>query len=174
MVVELLKPLPDILPLVIGDALQNLRNSLDHLAFALAHTPNMTPGQERDVSFPISDLAIVSTDRRIKMMSPNAKSDICSLAPDPRRQLPNQDPLRLLNKTNNRDKHRGVSVFAVAAGIHGLAFQSGYIDHLRLIGSQQLELGVISEPFMEWGPNTHLNAQLSHSVKVSFDKGVEV
>ena len=25
-----------------------------------------------------------------------------------------------------------------------------------------------------WWPNTNLNAQLSHSVKVSFDKGVEV
>ena len=52
-----LKPLPGDLELIIGDALQAMRSSLENLAFALAikNTPAMTPKEEADVSFPIFD-----------------------------------------------------------------------------------------------------------------------
>ena len=109
---EMLKPLPDELGLVIGDALQALRNSLDNLAFALskANTPSLTPEQEENVSFPIlrRSTPIETGNRGISHMSHAAKAEICAVTPHPTRDQLDQHPLWLLNKTVNRDKHREI------------------------------------------------------------------
>ena len=67
---EQLKPIPDQLELVIGDALQAMRSSLDNLAFALAFkkTPTMTAKEEGGVSFPIFDEPASIADRSVKLM----------------------------------------------------------------------------------------------------------
>ena len=54
--VEQLEPLPDDLSVIIGEAFQCLRNSLDNLAFALAikHKGGyLTEEEEESVAFPI-------------------------------------------------------------------------------------------------------------------------
>ena len=116
LVAKQLKLLPDELGVVIGDALQCLRNSLDNLVFALArkHTPVMAPQDEEDIAFPIYDSAAKVGSKRIKLVDPLAQDDICALAPDPAVNPVNQHPLWLLNKTANRDKHREVATAVTA------------------------------------------------------------
>ncbi|MGZ4303107.1 MAG: hypothetical protein ACXVE0_16105, partial [Gaiellaceae bacterium] len=123
---EQLEPLPDQFALAIGDALHCQRSSLDQLIFALskAHSPNMTAEDEEDTAFPISNSAVLLTDKRVKHLRPDARKDVCALAPDPTRQPLNQDPLWLLNKTENRDKHREIPVAVTVAAVQEYALMA--------------------------------------------------
>ena len=71
------EPLPEELPLAVGDALQCLRNSLDHLVFALAKkgTPTLTPEQEHIPEFPIGSGRVAGTDRRITFLRGGVRAD---------------------------------------------------------------------------------------------------
>lgn len=48
-------PIPDTVPMLIGDAVHNLRSALDHLACALAELKEPTPSEigHFDIEFPI-------------------------------------------------------------------------------------------------------------------------
>jgi hypothetical protein len=48
-------PVPDDIPLIMGDAIHNLRSSLDHLAWQLVEAAGFTPN--KDTYFPVSDTA---------------------------------------------------------------------------------------------------------------------
>jgi hypothetical protein len=171
-----LKPLPDSLGEVIGDALQCLRNSLDNLAYALAkrNTPAMSPKDEEEVSFPIYDKAVSAGAKAIRQMSPGARDDIRALAPDPGRQPLNEDPLWLLNKTANRDKHREITAVAVAYAIQSFGIFSGSIDELTVAGPQLLTTGGPPGVLLVVGPRTRINAQMRHGLRIQFDKGIEI
>jgi hypothetical protein len=175
-VAEQLQPLPDEVPLIIGDALQCLRNSLDHIIFALSlPNPLLTPDKEHIPQFPIEDLAIKLGRYRIQFLSPAAQQAVCDLAPDKARQPLNQDPLWLLNKMNNRDKHREILVTAAASGVQQFVLSaSDGTDYFHIISPQRMELGALSMPFMEFTRSPGVNAQITHSALVLFDKGVEV
>ena len=79
----MLKPLPDDLSVIIGDALQCLRHSLDNLAFslALANNRTLTAKQEEEISFPIYDHHVTERTKVIQLMSQSVKDDISSLRP---------------------------------------------------------------------------------------------
>src|SRR5947208_1380308 len=63
---EQLQPLPDDLPLIMGDAFQCLRNSLDHIIFGLSKkNPALTADDEDKISFPIYDGAVRDNARAI-------------------------------------------------------------------------------------------------------------
>jgi hypothetical protein len=64
----------------------------------------MTTEEEEDPTFPIYDGAVGIGSKRIKHIHPDAKKEVCALAPDPARQPLNQDALWLLNKVENRDE----------------------------------------------------------------------
>jgi len=172
---EQLEPLPDELSLIIGDALQCLRNGLDNLAFILSrtNTPVMPPSDEKNVSFPIMDRVPVVGDKQIKLMSPNAQADICDLCPDPERGPANQDPLWLLNKTANRDKHREIPLVVVSYGINNMTIGNGHISHMA-VRHQQLHPGEGPKPILEFAAGTHVALRMSHGVKIGFGKGIEV
>lgn len=179
---EMLKPLSDELGLVVGDALQALRNTLDNLAFALAktHTPGLTPEQEEEVSFPIPrrQTPIALGHPAIALMSQGAQNDLCALTPNPARNQLDQHPLWLLNKTANRDKHREIPTAAVAFAVQemkiGIAGESGYIDYLQMKGNQLLQMGANPSIVAVWGRGSTLKPHIRSGVNVIFDKGIEV
>ncbi|MBV8462401.1 MAG: hypothetical protein JO368_03850, partial [Acidimicrobiales bacterium] len=69
--VEMLKPLPDDLPLMVGDALQCLRTSLDRLvcSLAVANKGSLSAKQEDEVWFPISDHRVTERTAAVEPLS---------------------------------------------------------------------------------------------------------
>jgi hypothetical protein len=111
--------------LSIGDCLQCLRSALDHLAFELASafTVPMTDKIEEDSEFPIlSDVDRHGTfgkgpgkwrdsgASKVRGMDPAAQTIIEGLQPYKRGQAYETDPLWLLSRLNNIDKHRALHV----------------------------------------------------------------
>jgi len=180
MYAEQLKPLPDDLPLVIGDALHTLRDSLDHVVFALAkkHTPAMTPEDEEETQFPFSRKgeAITTSNRYLQLLSPRAIDDVCLLSPDSTRQQLNTDPLWLLNKVSNRDKHREIALAPSAVPTtHALRiYSSDASDYFRTFGSGRLQMGADPVPIIEYTRGPNLEAEVVTGVNVLFDQGTEV
>lgn len=174
-----LKALPTDLGLVVGDALQALRSSLDNLAYALTlkNTPGLTGKQEKNISFPISDTPPTMGDERIKYMSDAARTILIGLSPDKRVSPLNENPLWLLNKANNRDKHRVVTVAAAAVTNYSLNFTGVMMQGPGFIGpgGPQLTLqpgdGVV---FARGGPGTQMNANASVTLQIVFGQGLEV
>jgi hypothetical protein len=172
---EQLKPLPEETSLMIGDALQCLRNSLDNLAFSLskANTPGMTASQEKDISFPVADRAAAVGGSQIRLMSAEAQREVCAVCPDPARSPVNQDLLWLLNKSANRDKHREIPLVVVGYGIDRLGIKAGYISRMAT-HTPRLQPGEGGKPVLEVGAGTQINAEMSHRIQVSFGEGIEV
>lgn len=171
---EQAEPLPDELTLVVGDAVQCLRNSLDHVVFALArkHTPNMTAKQERDTEFPIGDAAVAITDKRISCVSPDARKEICALAPNPAWEQLDRDPLWMLNKLSNRDKHRELLVAVGIARPTGVIIRSS-IDFLQTFGIERLEAGAPPVALYEWSGSGQFDPEVGHAIEVVFDEDIE-
>lgn len=141
--VEMLKPLPDDLSMIIGDALHCLRNSLDNLAFslALANKGTLTARQQEEVSFPIYGHRVTERTKAIQLMSKSVKDDVSSLSPDPTRLVLDQDPLWLLDKTANWDKHRGILVAVSAATNAGLVLGGAMWTGGLLTDYKRMEVG---------------------------------
>jgi hypothetical protein len=112
------------LSLLIGDCLQSLRSTLDHLAFELssAFTVPMTDQIEKDSSFPIlSDVGAggafgegphkwASARAKVCGMDPAAQTVIEGLQPYKRGNAYSTDPIWWLGELNNIDKHRVLHV----------------------------------------------------------------
>lgn len=94
---------PDILSAIIGDALQNLRSTLDHLAWQLVEANGKRP--TRDTSFPIfKDAVSYQNGRTVKVsgMSVAAIQIVDGLKP----YAGGNTDLSRLHELNNIDKHR--------------------------------------------------------------------
>jgi hypothetical protein len=98
--------------LLIGDTTQNMRNALDHLAWQLAllNRPNETPPS--NTAFPIYDDetkyldAIGGRRSPIRGLSDEVQARIAELQPWYRTKRPWADPLWILHRLANDDKHR--------------------------------------------------------------------
>jgi hypothetical protein len=107
-------PLPETVPLLIGDAIHNLRSALDHLACALAPPTTSQTGHAR-IEFPIC----VSEDdfnakgaSRIKKLPERARDEIKSLQPYHAGDNARHEFLWALHQLDIIDKHRRISVLA--------------------------------------------------------------
>jgi len=140
---QMVKPLPDDLPLVVGDALHCLRDSLDHIVFALSRPAMKTPEDEKAPQFPIFDKAVKLDNPGIRFLGWEATGEVVHLAPDPAGNPPSaQHPLWLLDKMNNRDKHREIAFKPLAQpGIGSMAIGNAGIDSLEVFGDQPMILG---------------------------------
>lgn len=110
------------LAVILGDALFDIRSALDHLAVALA-----PPGRRRQARFPIEAKNIWAKEGRryvvrdpkarkswrttVEGMAPEAVAFIESLQPY-RKATPEKDTLFTLNRLENADKHRQLTLFA--------------------------------------------------------------
>jgi len=102
--VETLKEVPDPIPLLIGDAVHNLRSALDHLAWQLVLANGEKP--TRETEFPIGDPAktysAAFSDGKVKGMCVGAQKLIRDMQPCHSKDL----TLWHLNTLDIADKHR--------------------------------------------------------------------
>jgi hypothetical protein len=167
---ELLKPLPDQIPLAIGDALHCQRASLDHLVFALAKRNRgiLTDKQEKKTEFPILDRAVTTENSAIRHVHYTVRLAICDLAPDPNREPLNKHPLWLLHKVENRDKHREIPI-VVSSAYDAWRVTARPSEYFIDYGPVVLQLGV--------GPQLICECDATDDVgirpEITFDKGTE-
>jgi hypothetical protein len=115
--------------LMLGDAIGNLRQALDHIAWALAertaHPGKLTESDARGIQFPIFDDRTAFersgslADRTKRFIDPVAWPTIVSHQPYPdnRRNKPELWMLSAVNELGNRDKHRVVTPTVNAASV---------------------------------------------------------
>jgi hypothetical protein len=116
-------PPPIRLMMFTGDALQNTRSALDHLAYQLCLVAGGTAKQLRSVQFPIMDSAEEYESgkrRKIEGLRPEAIKAIDATKP----YQGGNDVLWRLHRLNNIDKHRTVMVGGTRPGGVDLARHS--------------------------------------------------
>ena len=116
--VSAVQPVPDAIPLITGDVLQNLMSALDHLAYQLVcKDTNDNPPNPNWIYFPIADdQTKYDAKKHGKMQGASAAtfSAIDALAYEG-----GDDQIWRLYRLNNIEKHRVLlTVGAQAAGIH--------------------------------------------------------
>ena len=119
-----IKPTPDHWPLLAGEAIQNLRSSLDHAVYALV------PKRKRGASgFPIyTDTCEFQVLGR--KLIPRIPTPIAALIENaqPYRhspQAPSRDSLEILRTLSNIDKHRTLATIACAVELEYIGFGVG-------------------------------------------------
>jgi hypothetical protein len=135
-------PIPDDIPLILGDALHNLRSSLDHLAYGLVEANGRSPSNQ--TYFPICEnLASYNAPKTVAKktegMSPEAKSRIDATKP----YQGGNDLFWVLHKLNNIDKHCSILVA-------GSACVS--VDLGGFMGRQMIREGLIPPGFPDPPP----------------------
>ena len=134
-IVEKATPVPGPIRAIVGDAIQNLRTTLDYLAQALVVANHRTPS--KDTSFPIlkgdlcSEPYKTAFEGKVKGMGNKAIEAIKRLKP----YKGGNDPLYRIHALNNRDKHR----LLLAAGCAASRFTSEPIDEKVMLDPEQLE-----------------------------------
>jgi hypothetical protein len=106
-----LKP-PVEVPLILGDALQDYRAALDHLAWQLVTRKGM-PNRPQDVYFPINDDGTkfdADFDRKMPAVSDAVKSIVREHQPYRNGTQAHEHPLWTLHDWNRTDKHRTIPV----------------------------------------------------------------
>ena len=123
-IVSEVRPIPEIVPLILGDFLHNLRSSLDHLAGILVRATGQTPIDGRSgTAFPIlskkpptdaqtglpaspllSPRTTNAIERELDLLQPYNAGDTRG------------EKLALIRDLNNRDKHRTLHVVAAHIG----------------------------------------------------------
>lgn len=109
--VEVSEPPLDDWSSLYGDAIHNLRSTLDNLAWGLTSASGREPTHPKRVAFPIVDRsgAWKKQSQCIAELPAAARSAIRNIQPFQRRGIdgtPHQDPLLLLKRLSNTDKHR--------------------------------------------------------------------
>jgi hypothetical protein len=130
----------------IGDCLYGFRSSLDHLAFELAehHTGTPLPTDiAKNSEFPIYGLTAPDPHlitKKIGAIDPAAQAIIEALQPHHRGNPAfEKDPLWILDRLCNLDKHRtlhvvvpakkGISLNLISGAIGNVQYSSGPVDH---------------------------------------------
>lgn len=115
-------PTPETFGLIAGDAIHNLRSSLDHLAVGLANAGAdkqgvvMTPEEVATIQFPIvkAESEFVKQSKKLLYVDPQAIAYIKSVQPYVRLPAnPERAPLRVLSDLDNADKHRLITTAAL-------------------------------------------------------------
>lgn len=143
-------------PLIIGDAIHNMRSALDHLVYALAikgyqatHTGgDLPPNTEKRLMFPIltaspdpkrtvekyyADIA----KTQLQYVPTNAVARIQRLQPyECSAASPLADPLAIINELDIIDKHRRLNTLAIAPPLQDMQIGGGdvHIELLEMIG----------------------------------------
>lgn len=175
---QLVRPLPEDVPLLIGDAAQCLLNALDHLGFALA-TANqpggLTEAQEEASQFPIqrrcprNDKGVVTPHPGIAMWNPCAQTAVSVMQPYLGQHGLNAHPLWLLRDLANRDKHRALTVTAFGQSINEFTIGSGQIDYFEIFDAA--EIGTEPVALLAFGRRNYGDISLRTSFEIRFAPG---
>jgi hypothetical protein len=126
--VESAEPVPDCLPLIAGDAIQNLMSALDHLAYQIVCSDTGdNPPNPRGIYFPIADdAAKYEASKRGRMQGARQQTFDAVDALKPYNG--GNDRLWALHRLNNIEKHRLLlTVGSQAGGIHLGQLMAGYL-----------------------------------------------
>jgi hypothetical protein len=150
------EPPGDDWPLLVGDAVHNLRSALDHIAYTFAmdgyqaqHSGgNIPANHQRRILFPI--VAVSNDPKRtvdqfyedgiksqLRYVPAGAVAAIGALQPYKRSPAdPTSDPLWIVHELDVIDKHRKLHTTAVASPLQGLQIGGGSvrIEDLKLTG----------------------------------------
>ena len=123
------QPTPECLPLVAGDAIQNLMSALDHLAYQIVCSDTGDkPPQPHRIYFPIADSSSeyeAMKARKVEGAAQDSVKAIDSLKP----YNGGNDLLWVLYKLNNIEKHRLLlTVGSQAGGIHLGQMMGGILE----------------------------------------------
>ncbi len=178
------------LPLIVGDALQNLRSSLDHIALVLTirHSGEaISKDVERACQFPIigdtskkgvhgmgPQMWASNSGGMIGMASPKAQSIIEGLQPYQHGKDFDAHPLWVLNELCNRDKHRVLNM--VTGVINTLQIVPGSLVNCRHGPGEIIPLGrtvngeiqIASVPLEKIDPDLQIGMNINFTLKVVF------
>jgi hypothetical protein len=111
-IIQSLPAIPDSIPLILGDAVHNLRSALDYLACELVRSVGVDP---KKVYFPISDSPEqyeADSGGKTKGMPPEAKNDIDQMRP----YRGGNDAIWAIHKLDIIDKHRLLPTVGMRVG----------------------------------------------------------
>lgn len=111
-------PVPPNVSTVAGDAIQNLRSTLDHLAWQLVLSNNQTP--TNITGFPIAASLQEYTSRKVRRKVEGMQPDVIAAIDRLRPYSDGNALLWRLHSLNNRDKHRLLLSAASAVTLHHL------------------------------------------------------
>jgi hypothetical protein len=157
-----LKPVPDAVTLIIGDALQCLRTSLDHLVWQLTRDWSGIPEKSGHIEFPVFwDDADAFAEkgrgsRKIAGIHPDAKKIIVDLQPLQPGDSYTSSPLYRLHELNRRDKHRKLIVAVV----------TGEINQISVPGALNMHMGGLLATQSGTGQRLEENSVLGHVLKI--------
>lgn len=169
---------PSTWALIIGDAVQNIRAALDHLAYELS-TP---AGRKRGTAFPIFDNEDDFKARgepKIGTIEGDERTLIERVQPYNASKVPADNPLAVLRKLSNLDKHRLLvtTVAAVSeeeswvgsdnADVRFTFFETGPVEHDARI---MVVTATPNDPALEMSvePRTHLEVHVADTGIVSY------
>lgn len=164
---ELVRPLPEI-ALAVGDAVQCMRQSLDHLIFTLSGQPNgMTPDKHHIPMFPISRDGN-GRNRALQFLEAETKSSVLGLLPCLHGGEP-RHPLTLLDRLGNIDKHRAIPVSATVVAIttYSLSASDGS-DFFKGYGRKELVPGGDPVVLAEIGGSSEVESQATYQPNIIF------
>jgi len=156
--VQLIKLPNDVFGLIIGDFLQNLRASLDHIAYALADAETTRRGQPKDFVHN-SEFPIVGNESRrghpicgateyprisaakLACIHPDAEKHIQAVQPFHRGGAFREHPLWRLHELCVIDKHR--LIHAVVYAFKGMAIRVGHQKNVPIVPPMRVHGGPI-------------------------------
>jgi hypothetical protein len=127
--VESAEPIPDCIPLIAGDAIQNLVSALDHLAYQLVCSDTGdNPPNPRGIYFPVADDSVkyeANKRRRMEGASRQTFDAVDALKP----YKGGNDAIWALHQLNNIEKHRLLlTVGSEAGGINLVQLMAGHLS----------------------------------------------
>lgn len=177
---ELSRP-PVKLGIIIGDCLHNLRSALDNLAYSLlcAHTRRPSSDRKTKSAFPIVGGGGIRPDKWDEMVggiAPEAQTRIDCLQPYKRGDSYKTDPLWILNRLSNIDKHRLIhlpAVTSIKSDLRGLDPDVLRQTDLR-VGVPVEDGTIVARIPGDILPNEEVKVNLNFSIEVVFPEGTVV
>jgi hypothetical protein len=165
--VQIRRQIPDDMPLIIGDAVHNLRSALDYLACQLAEAAGGVIDKQ---AFPIFETAAEYKPKQsqIKGIAPAAISRIEAVQP----YHSGYEALWALQELDNRDKHRLLIVAGIGLSVPRIIVpqgSAGGVDNITIIVQPGMVPGE-SFPILEDGTELfRVRVSAASQMKVKFE-----
>ena len=164
------EPPSDEWPLLAGEAIQNLRSSLDHVIWASAEPPSSQN------QFPICtdpDSFAKAAKKKLRRVPEPVRTVVEKWQPYRRSSdAPAHAMLEQLRVLSNRDKHRMLTAFVAAVGFEGVGVPDGVkvtwnrYGTNRELGDGDTHVSTFVATYEAGGGEVHLEPHLSYEVRI--------
>lgn len=167
------KPPPRTVALPIGDAIQNIRSALEHLAYLLASPRAQKTGK---TAFPIFTdecrFKVIGVPR-IETIGEDERTLIERVQPYSASKVPDNDPLEILRKLSNLDKHQLLVPMIAAVNTRESWVASDNADiRFRYIarGPVEHDAKIVAFTATPHDPSVDMNVQPRSGLQIQLDK----